>query len=376
MTVFVAALSGCVRQSQGAPGGELTIIYLNRLPDAAADWASLASSLKEFKGNPLVVVDDTAFSDAADLASWQGEREIFLLEALGCDLFFPPASWELLGPRRLAGLSSRADFFIAALNIADSSGNYLLPRYLIRQHSPYRVAFSAAMPTPYDVGGLRSLPLDSILPVTASFLRMHSDYFFYFDADDSLPEGVNLIPRRGRNARIDIRFVSGSEVKLRVREFEPQAAAKGESQLDMWRSHADSLDSEVLGTSDGLSADSLNSLALKALQRLIYERLGDPGAVMILVDELVSAGLPAGEITLGMMRKVMRPEMFFLADASDLEGLISSPESAYDAGAVKERAVVPFSLILENKKLKQVSLEPTGITYVHIAREIFTKESE
>lgn len=379
LILFVLALgfSGCTRQSQGSQGGELTVIYLADLPDDAKGWAGLASGLKDIKGNPLVVVDDTSFSRAADLGSWNGEKETFLLESIGCNLFFPPASWQLLGGKRLAELSSGAGFFVAALNLADSFGNYPLSRYLIRQHSPYRVAFSAAMNPGYNIRGLRLLSLDSIIPVTATFLRMQSDYFFYFDAGDSLPEGVQLIRRYDPNSRIDIRFVSSSEVKMRVRKFEYQSQAEGESPLAMWQAHADSLDSEVLFVSDrGLSRDSLNVMALEILRRLIEAKTGEADAIFLALDTLVYSGVPAGEVTLGMMRKVMRPETFFLADANDLGGLISSSESAQDAGAINKRAVVPLSSVIENEAVRKISLEPTGITSVLVAKEIFNKESE
>ncbi|MEA3312626.1 MAG: hypothetical protein U9Q76_10455, partial [candidate division WOR-3 bacterium] len=143
LSILVLLLAGCFKQSVRPGRSELELVYLTDLSKFEGDMAGL-KTLGESEPASLLVVDDPRLSTLESLAWWEGEREISLLQALGCDLFFPPAEWLFLGPERLHDLSSSAEFFIVALDVVDEENNYPLSRYMIRRQSPYRLAFSAA----------------------------------------------------------------------------------------------------------------------------------------------------------------------------------------------------------------------------------------
>jgi len=380
LLIIGLVFTGCfnLRRSIRPGRSGLELIYLTDLPESAQGWTDLQATLKESKQDPLLIVDDPRFSTIDDLAWWEGEREIFMLEKMGCDLFFPPAEWMLLGPERLADLSTRVEFFIVALDVVDEENNYLLSRYMIRQRSPYRLAFSAAASR--DTGervfeGIDRLPLDSILPITASFLGLQTDFFIFFDAGDSLPEvpgRVHVVPRGGENRVMDFRFVSRVEFKLKERGFTFDLSGNaGNDPLTLWQAYADSLDAEVLGRcKTTLTSDSLKELAAQAMGKVLSQ-----GTMIYLGEDFVKDSIPAGKITFGMMRKILAPEIFFLVSIKDLPDDIASRSRDFSAEGEIQRALLPSSLCLEDEYFQDKSLRLTGITSAQVARQMFARNT-
>jgi len=370
LSILVLLLAGCFKQSVRPGRSELELVYLTDLSKFEGDMAGLRA-LGESEPIPLLVVDDPRLSTLESLAWWEGEREISLLQALGCDLFFPPAEWCFLGPERLYDLSSRAEFFMVALDVVDEENNYLLSRYMIRRQSPYRVAVSAGLaPSDYaqTFTGLRRLPPDSILPITGSFLRMQSDFFLFFDGHDSLPEGIYAIPRGGKTRWMKFRFVSRVEFKLKEWEFNFESMGSGgEAPLTLWQVHADSLDAEVLGRcKTTLTSDSLKELAAQAMGKVLSQ-----GTMIYLGEDFVNDSIPVGEITFGMMRKILAPEIFFLVSMKDLPDDIASRSRNFSAEGEIQAALLPSSLCLADDRFQGKSLKLTGITSARIARQMF-----
>jgi hypothetical protein len=372
LLILVLVFAGCLNTRQSVPPGRsgLELIYLTDLSKVAANPAELGALLEEEK--PLLVVDDPGLSSLDDLAWWEGEREMSMLQAMGCDLFFPPPEWILLGPERLYDLSSRAEFFAVALDLVDAQNNYPLSRYMIRQHSPYRLAFSAAAAeSNYDriFNGLSKLPIDSIFPVTASLLGLQTDFFIFFSDEDSFPKSSGstyVFPRGGDNRVMDFRFISLVEFKLRETPFRFQPSAdKG-----TWQARMDSLDAEVLGVSDTpLTSDSLQALALETLRHLAEEASSLEYVGVLIPEGFIKGEAPAGEITLGKMREIMEPEIFFLVSAVDLPERFSS--GTFFAWGEIEAALLPASLCLEDEHFKARPLGLTGITSAQVARNMF-----
>ncbi|TKJ37632.1 hypothetical protein CEE36_11045 [candidate division TA06 bacterium B3_TA06] len=386
LLIIGLVFTGCfnLRRSIRPGRSGLELIYLTDLPESAQGWTDLQATLKESKQDPLLVVDDPRFSTLDDLAWWEGEREISLLRALGCDLFLPPAEWMLLGPERLADLSTRVEFFIVALDVVDEKDNYLLSRYMIRQRSPYRLAFSAAASR--DTGervfeGIDRLPLDSILPITASFLGLQTDFFIFFDDADSLPEvsgRVHVVPREGENRVMDFRFISRVEFKLKEHRFTFDLSGNaGNDPLALWQAHADSLDARVLGTcKESLSIESLEILANKSLKRLAEDRFSVDGIGILIPEGFIAGEIPAGRITFGKMREVMAPEIFFLVSIKDLPDNIASRSRDFSAEGEIQRALLPSSLCLADDRFQGKSLKLTGITSARIAKQMFASDVE
>lgn len=326
-----------------------------------------------------MVVDDNEWSLAADLAWWEGDKELFFLEQAGCDILFPPPSWLLLGPGQLRELSSRADFFIVALDVTDEEQGYPLSRYMIRRQSPYSVVFSAGT-RHYDrrLLGIKKLPLDSILPVTSSFVLMQADFFMFFadeEIDTVLSNRAHLLARGGDNRIMDFRFVSRVDFKLKEKAFDFEEVTGADEYLNMWKAYKDTLESEVVGSvSEPLSSDSLNLLATQAIKNLAGRQIGSDDITVITVDPLIKAGVDAGEITVGTMREIMEPEIFFLVDMSELEGVLINRAMPYEPTFEKEWAVVPSSLCLEDERFGEIPLTLTGITSARIARQMFFVE--
>ena len=376
LLIIGLVFTGCfnLRRSIRPGRSGLELIYLTDLPESAQGWTDLQATLKESKQDPLLIVDDPRFSTIDDLAWWEGEREIFMLEAMGCDLFLPPAEWMLLGPERLADLSTRVEFFIVALDVVDEENNYLLSRYMIRQRSPYRLAFSAAASR--NTGervfeGIDRLPLDSILPITASFLGLQTDFFIFFDDADSLPEvpgRVHVVPRGGENRVMDFRFVSRVEFKLKERGFTFDLSGNaGNDPLTLWQAYADSLDAEVLGRcKTTLTSDSLKELVVEAMGKVLSQ-----GTMIYLGEDFVKDSIPAGEITFGMMREILAPEIFFLVSVEDLPEALTPKNAAFSLEGEIQAALLPASLCLADDRFQGKSLKLTGITSARIARQMF-----
>jgi len=376
LLIIGLVFTGCfnLRRSIRPGRSGLELIYLTDLPESAQGWTDLQATLKESKQDPLLIVDDPRFSTIDDLAWWEGEREIFMLEAMGCDLFLPPAEWMLLGPERLADLSTRVEFFIVALDVVDEENNYPLSRYMIRQRSPYRLAFSAAASR--NTGervfeGIDRLPLDSILPITASFLGLQTDFFIFFDDADSLPEvpgRVHVVPRGGENRVMDFRFVSRVEFKLKERGFTFDLSGNaGNDPLTLWQAYADSLDAEVLGRcKTTLTSDSLKELVVEAMGKVLSQ-----GTMIYLGEDFVKDSIPAGEITFGMMREILAPEIFFLVSVEDLPEALTPKNAAFSLEGEIQAALLPASLCLADDRFQGKSLKLTGITSARIARQMF-----
>jgi hypothetical protein len=373
LLILGVVFTGCFNLRRSVRPGRtgLEIIYFTDLSKFEGDMAGL-KALGESEPAPLLVVDDPGFSTLEDLAWWEGEREIFMLQAMGCDLFFPPPEWILLGPKRLYDLSCGVGFFIVALDLVDAKNDYFLSRYMIRQRSPYRLAFSAAAgKSKHDriFKGISKLPMDSIFPITASLLGLQTDFFFFFDAVDSLPEvsgRVHVFPRGGENRVMDFRFISRVEFKLKQSpfRFEP-SADKGD-----WQARMDSLDAEVIGNSDTpLTSDSLKVLALDALKRLGEDKFPSEGIGVLIPEGFIKGQIPAGEITFGKMREVMAPEIFFLVSVDDLPEDFSS--GTFFAQPEIQAALLPASLCLEDEHFKGRSLGLTGITSAQTAKHMF-----
>jgi len=282
----------------------------------------------------------------------------------------------LLGPERLADLSTRVEFFIVALDMVDEENDYLLSRYMIRQRSPYRLAFSAAASR--NTGervfeGIDRLPLDSILPITASFLGLQTDFFIFFDDEDSLPEvpgRVHVVPREGENRVMDFRFVSRVEFKLKEHRFTFDLSGNaGNDPLTLWQAYADSLDAEVLGRcKTTLTSDSLKELAVEAMGEDLSQ-----GTMIYLGEDFVKDSIPAGEITFGMMRKILAPEIFFIVTVDDFCKVRNVPRSTFPDTA--EDVIVPASLCLDEVYFQDKSLRLTGITSARIARQMFARNT-
>lgn len=374
LSILALLFTGCFKQSVRPGRSELELVYLTDLSKFEGDMAGL-KALGESEPAPLLVVDDPRLSTLDDLAWWEGEREIFLLQALDCDLFFPPAEWILLGPERLYDLSSRVDFFIVALDVVDEENNYPLSRYMIRQRSPYRLAFSAAAGRYEDdrmFEGISRLPMDSIFPVTASLLGLQTDFFIFFDAGDSLPASagnVHVVSRGGDNRVMDFRFVSRVDFKLKERGLSLESKASGENDpLTLWQAHADSLDAEVLGRcKTTLASDSLKELAAQAMGKVLPQ-----GTMIYLGEDFVKDSIPAGEITFGMMRKIMAPEIFFLVSIKDLPDDIASRSRDFSAEGEIQAALLPASLCLADDRFQGKSFKLTGITSAQVTRQMFT----
>ncbi|MBN2380725.1 hypothetical protein JXM67_13080 [candidate division WOR-3 bacterium] len=371
--VFLALLfSGCSRAVKSGRGG-LVIFYISNLPRDDAGWAELKSAIDEYE-DPLVIVDDTDCFDYESMAFWDGQKEIYMLESLGCDLCFPPATWQLVGSRRLHDISNRAEFFLVGLDLADDSGQHVLSRYMIRQHSPYRLAFSApARPfEEYELEGYSYLPLDSMLKVTSTFLALQSDFFFFFGSlEDSVTAGVDILKRGGENKILNARFLSRFEYKLKEQGFNP---GQGDtSPLALWEAYEDTLDDVVLAEIDGpIDADSLNRLCEVAVAKLSYSIALPAGTVVFLPDSFITADIPAGEITFGIMRRITRPEIFVYVPSSNLEEDSGSDEiDVYSAEGVTG-AIVAFSTLSGSVR----AVRPTGITSARIIREMFRMEEE
>lgn len=380
LSIFVLLLAGCFKQSIRPGRSELELVYLTDLSKFEGDMSGL-KALGESEPASLLVVDDPCLSTIESLAWWEGEREISLLEALGCDLFFPPAEWCFLGPERLYDLSSRVEFFIVALDVVDEENNYPLSRYMIHQQSPYRVAVSAGLaPSDYaqTFTGLRRLPPDSILPITASFLRMQSDFFLFFDGYDSLPEGIYAIPRGGKTRWMKFRFVSRVEFKLKEWGVDFESMGSGEeAPLALWQAHADSLDARVLGTcEESLTIESLEILANKALKRLAEDRFSVDDIGILIPEGFITGEIPAGRITFGMMRKILAPEIFFLVSMKDLPDDIASRSRNFSLEGEIQAALLPSSLCLADDRFQGKSLKITGITSARIARQMFARDVE
>lgn len=365
--------TGCFSLKRSVRPGRsgLELVYLTDLSKVAANPAELEAFLEEEK--PLLVVDDPKLSSIEDLAWWEGEREIFMLEEMGCDLFFPPPEWILLGPERLYDLSSRVEFFIVALDLVDTENDYILSRYMIRQHSPYRLAFSAAADkSAYDriFNGISKLPIDSIFPITASLLGLQTDFFIFFGSEDSFPESSGntyVFPRGGENRVMDFKFISRVEFKLRESPFRFQPAAdKG-----TWQARMNSLDAEVLGVFDApLTSDSLQALAIQALGRLAEEASSLEYVGVLMPEGFIKGEAPRGEITFGKMREIMEPEIFFLVSVEDLPEDFSS--GTFFAWGEIQAALLPASLCLEDEHFSTRPLGLTGITSAQVARNMFT----
>jgi len=372
-------LAGCFKQSVRPGRSELELVYLTDLSKFDGDMAGL-KALGELEPATLLVVDDPCLSTLESLAWWEGEREISLLQALGCDLFFPPAEWCFLGPERLYDLSSRAEFFIVALDVVDEENNYPLSRYMIRQQSPYRLAFSAAAGRYKDdriFEGISRLPMDSIFPITASLLGLQTDFFIFFDAEDSLPElpgRVHVVPRGGENRVMDFRFISRVDFKLKEHRFTFDLSGNaGNAPLTLWQAHADSLDDRVLGTcEESLSIESLEILANKALKRLAEDSFPADGIGVLIPEGFITGEIPAGRITFGQMRNVMAPEIFFLVSVDDLPDGISSYSGTFLARGEIQAALLPSSLCLADDRFQGKSLKLTGITSAQVTRQMFT----
>lgn len=370
--LILAFLAGCFRPTVRPGRTGLEIIYLASVPKDSREFAGLKQVLAEVPDDALIVVDGKDFTDLADLAWWEARDQIFLLEQLGCDLYLPPSSWQLLGARELAQISSNVEFFSVAVNLVDSEGRYPLPRYMIRQQSPYRLSFSAAIGEYPDLklAGLELLPLDSILPVTASFLGLQTDFFIYFSKDSiaDLPPNTHLINRGDSDMLLDFRFTSRTQFKLKESSFqwEPSDTL---SPAYLWGQVADSLDAEILYESETyIPKDSLGTLALEAMKRLAPE-----GSGVIMTHDLFTDSLLQGKITFGRMRKIMKPEIYFAADSADVMKVI---EDNLTASIEAEVILLPLSLVSRIEGLGDVPLRPTGITSRDIAGHMFNLEEE
>jgi len=383
LSILVLLLAGCFKQSIRPGRSELELVYLTDLSKFEGDMAGL-KALGESEPAPLLVVDDPRLSTLESLAWWEGEREISLLQALGCDLFFPPAEWLFLGPERLYDLSSRVDFFIVALDVVDEENNYPLSRYMIRRQSPYRVAFSAAASRYEDdrvLKGISRLPMDSIFPITASLLGLQTDFFIFFDAGDSLPASagnVHVVPRGGDNRVMDFRFISRVDFKLKEHRFTFDLSGNaGNDPLTLWQAHADSLDARVLGMcEESLTIDSLGILANKALKRLGEEKFSFDGIGVLIPEGFIAGEIPAGRITFGMMRKILTPEIFFLVSIEDIPEALTHKNAAFSPEGEIQAALLPASLCLADDRFQGKSLKLTGITSARIAKHMFARDVE
>lgn len=366
-------LAGCASQSVKKARSELDILYISELPRSDAEFSALYSSIKSFN-KPLVIIDDSSFSTLADLAWWEGEKELFLCDTLGADIFLPPSTWLYLGAEKLKQLSAEADFFIVSLNLCDDSMRYPLPRYMIRTQSPYRLAFSAAAPAfPEGMGsaGLKSLDTDSLLPVTASFLALQSDYFFFFNTDslNKAASGIESISRGGRSRDLTLSIQSAREFRLKEKPIRPA----GQSTLNpysLWSAKVDSMDSEIIGFSaQGIGRDSLRTLAENILKSASQE-----GAIVYLGDGFVRDSLPAGDITFGQMRRIFSPEIFLAVSSEDY--IASAGENKKDLGLNVKEVIVPSSLFVGNMAFKGVQARPTGLVSGWLAKQMFAKEDD
>ncbi len=374
-------LVGCFSLKRSVRPGrsELKLVYLTDVSQSGNIQADLKTNFAESK--LLLIVDDAEFSSFEDLAWWEGEREVFMLGVMGCDLFFPPSEWRFLGPERLYDLSSRVEFFMVALDLVDENDNYPLSRYMIRQHSPYRLAFSAAIAqsrSDFDFKGVNRLPMDSILPITASLLELQTDFFIFFDTEDSPAESygkVHVVPRGGDNRILEFQFRSRVEFKLKEEALGLDFSTDGNNLSKLWQAYADSLDAQVIGVCEEfLTSDSLRSLALKALVDIAEKRYAPDTIGIFLPDGFIAEGIPAGEVAFGQMREIMEPEVFFLVSVENLPAYLDGREANFFAKGEVQGALFPASLCLQDEYFKDKSLGITGITSAQIARNMFREE--
>lgn len=371
LLIAAALVAGCASQSVKKGKSGLELLYVADVPEDDAGCSALYSTINGFE-NPLVVVDDPTFSTISDLAWWEGQRELFLLDSLGTGLFFLPSSWMLLGSDKLKELSSQADFFILAMNLSDDSLRYILPRYMIRRQGSYRLAFSAAVKSDKQTPAIKGenlLPVDSLLPVTASYLAMQSDFFFFFHEDSlrEIPAGMKSIARGHISRQLSFNFRSTSEYRLTQKPLKISAASDI-SPCTLWESLADSLDSEVLvSSSAGITMDSLRYLAVNAF--------GAGESTMIYLGEgVIKDSLPAGDITFGKMRKVLAAEIFLAVSAQDFINAMGEDEEKVTDNVKK--VIIPSSMFIDNQAFSGVRVEPTGFTSAWLARMMFAKEEK
>lgn len=361
ISILLLGLTGCGRQVVRRGRCDLTVIYIAELPADEQGWSDLAQAIAASGEDPLVVVDDKDFSNADDLAWWEGERAVIMLEELGCDIFLPPASWQLLGNSRLDELNSRAVFFMLAVDLVDREGRYPMSQYMIRHISPWRAAFAAPVNRLEDSPELADftyLSRDSVLSVTSTFLAgMQVDFLFYF-SDDDPPEGIYSIPRPDENYRADIRFVNPSEFKTKKSNFEPPSTEIIENNpYAVWQAKALSVDAEIIGAVDTvLTVDSLKHLAVNVIGSDVPE-----GSMIYLGDDFVKSSIGPGEVSVEMMREVLAPEIFVTVSAGDFVKIMGGQRS--DLPDWVERAVVPVSLCVD----QDVVIQSTGITSARVA---------
>ncbi|GEM_PF-4958356 len=367
---------------------ELNLIYISNLPDDEQGWSKLKIAVDAVE-NHLVLVDDTAFASVESMAWWEGEKELFLLKSLGCDLFFPPFRWLLfISPPKLAALASRADFFLVSVNAVDEKNNYFFSKYMIRQQSPYRIAFTASLPLDSNfanLGGIKMLPLDSIVPVTSQFVLMQSDFLFFVNHSNShiknMPAGAFELPAGGNNRLIEYKFVSRFNFKQEEKILEPTSAYLSDSgivsPLALWAVRRDSLDSRVLGNCDAeVVPDSLEKMILAALRKITKKNYASKDIGIFISDNFVRSGLPAGNVTFGELRKFIQPEIFVLMSLDDISNTIESLNGKFYADKKAQWGLFPLSIYLKENVLRGKKMTVTGITSAQIAKNLFPELKE